>query len=55
MTLNTTGTGSDKGKDSTVRLQIDGRMDKGMSMKGAHGATVDGPLVEKPMLLGAMP
>lgn len=57
MALASGGQGSDGGRDSTVKLQIDGRMDKGMSMNvvGAQGATVSGPLVERPQLLGANP
>lgn len=57
MALASGGQNGGSGKDSNVRLQIDGRMDKGMSMSvaSAQGATVSGPLVERPQLLGANP
>ena len=44
-------------RDAQVRITLDGRLDKGMSMNvaGAQGATVEGPLVERPRLLGAQP
>ena len=57
MQLASNGGGDGQTKDATVRLDIHGTMDKGMSMSvaGAHGATVSGPLVTQPQLLGAMP
>lgn len=57
MQLASSGAGSDAAAPAKIQLQLDGRLDKGLSMTvtGAQGATVSGPLVERPQLLGAHP
>ena len=56
MTLNTAGSGSNAGKDSTVRLMIEGEQGyRAKVLSNPQKVEVGGPLVERPGLVGNNP